>query len=520
MLLCGIRLFLPLSAAAYDDRIPEYAEELLLTVSGGDVQAWLDTELPEKTGNSLPDWYAMMLSARGEYDLSAYCAALHTYLDTENVTNAVTAERMALTLAVCEPEPPAVCTGLLEQNAGQMGIMSWIFALHLVNSGVSSEQFPAEKIVNELLAQQIPDGGWSLKGDAADADVTTMVLQALAPYQDTAEVSDAVSDGLAFLSAVQCPSGAYQSLGTENPESTAQVWTALSVLGIDALSDERFIADGNTLLDGIMQFRTADGSFSHTLGGDASDMAAMQVYEALTAAELQQSGRNILMCHGKASPQKNDTVQTAVSSDTVIQTTALSADTQENAEKYPYRIPLTIAAAAVSVILAVICFVRKRRSPKTYLTILCGCAVVTALIWLIKIESPAQFYEQEAHSGGGTVTMEIRCDAVCGLSGSERYPSDGIMMPLTEFSISEDETALELLYDAVKAYQLQIEVDGVSGDTVSTAYVRGIASLYEFDFGDLSGWTYTVNGERPSVGCGACPVHDGDCIVWYYSLEL
>ena len=94
------------------------------------------------------------------------------------------------------------------------------------------------------------------------------------------------------------------------------------------------------------------------------------------------------------------------------------------------------------------------------------------------------------------------------------------IMPLTEFSIAPDESALDLLYDAVKAYTLQIEVDGVSGEAVETAYVRGIASLYEFDFGDLSGWTYTVNGERPSVGCGAFHLQDGDRVVWAYTVTL
>ena len=59
-----------------------------------------------------------------------------------------------------------------------------------------------------------------------------------------------------------------------------------------------------------------------------------------------------------------------------------------------------------------------------------------------------------------------------------------------------------------------------SGDAVETAYVRGIASLYEFDFGDLSGWTYTVNGVRPSIGCGACKLHDGDRVVWEYTVSL
>ncbi len=538
LILCGIRLLVPLHASAFDDRVPVYAEELLQSVSSGDVQKWLDETLPAQTGFGTSDWYAMILSARGGYDLSAYCNALQDYLASENPSAAVTCERMALTLASCAPELPAICTELLDRSAGQMGIMSWIFALHLINNGVPSESFTAEAIISELLSRQSLDGGWSLKGDAGDVDVTTMTLQALAPYRNTEIVSDAVSDGIAFLSAAQLPSGAYQSLGVENPESTAQVWTALSLLGIDALSDDRFIASGNTLLDGILQFRTSDGRFSHTHGGEVSDMATMQVYEALTAAELQQSGRNMMLFHGEISPlalessafpQKHETTAisasetvSAMTSETteIIHTTAQPANPQSTMEKYPYRLPLTLAAGIIFGTIAIVCMIRKRRSSKTYLTILGGFVAVTALIWFIKIESPDQFYENTSRSGGGTVTMEIRCDAICGLPGGERFPPDGVMMPLTAFAISENENVLELLYDAVKAYELQIEVDGVSGGAVSTAYVRGIASLYEFDFGDLSGWTYTINGERPSLGCGACPVHDGDRIVWFYSVDL
>ena len=581
LILSGVRLHFSLSAAAYDDRVPAYAESLLQTVSGDDVQAWLNETLPAQTGMSAPDWYTMILSARGGYDHSAYSAALQSYLAAEDVSSATTRERMALTLCACAPEPPAVCSELLESSAGQMGIMSWIFALHLVNNGVSSAAYTASSLLNELLSQQAPDGGWSLNGKTGDIDVTAMTLQALAPYRDTDAVSAAISGGIDFLAAAQLSSGAYQSFGTENPESTAQVWTALSMLGIDALSDERFIREGNTLLDGILQFRLDDGRFSHTLGGDVSEMATMQVCEALIAAELQQRGENLLLFHHAAPPaaepevteppaetqapgktaaaektaaqtesvqtasaaaqtvtgtsagditkktdsssvsaQTGSTTETSLSAAEIIHTTAPPADPRSETEKYPYRIPLTAAAAAVCGIITVICIVRKRRSPKTYLTVLGGFVTVTALIWLIRIESPAQFYQNEVRTGGGTVTMAICCDVICGLPGSERFPSDGEIMPLTEFAISENENALELLYDAVKAYNLQIEVDGVSGDTVSTAYVRGIASLYEFDFGDLSGWTYTVNGERPSVGCGACPVHDGDRILWLYTVNL
>ncbi|MGM9626294.1 MAG: DUF4430 domain-containing protein [Eubacteriales bacterium] len=44
--------------------------------------------------------------------------------------------------------------------------------------------------------------------------------------------------------------------------------------------------------------------------------------------------------------------------------------------------------------------------------------------------------------------------------------------------------------------------------------------LYEFDFGDLSGWIYKVNGETPSVGCGDYVLSDGDEIAWLYTCDL
>jgi len=53
----------------------------------------------------------------------------------------------------------------------------------------------------------------------------------------------------------------------QNPESAAQVVTALSALGIDPFSDARFIKGNNTLFDAIMAYQLDDGGFEHTLGG-------------------------------------------------------------------------------------------------------------------------------------------------------------------------------------------------------------------------------------------------------------
>ena len=51
-------------------------------------------------------------------------------------------------------------------------------------------------------------------------------------------------------------------------------------------------------------------------------------------------------------------------------------------------------------------------------------------------------------------------------------------------------------------------------------YISGINYLYEFDFGDLSGWMYRVNDTAPSVGCGEYHLSDGDFIEWLYTTDI
>ena len=42
----------------------------------------------------------------------------------------------------------------------------------------------------------------------------------------------------------------------------------------------------------------------------------------------------------------------------------------------------------------------------------------------------------------------------------------------------------------------------------------------EGDLGPISGWTYTVNGKSPSIGCDAYAVKDGDVIAWVFVSDL
>lgn len=183
----------------------------------------------------------------------------------------------------------------------RQGVNGVIFALLALDSGgyeipeapEAETQATRELYVGELLRREIPDGGWALTGGTPDADVTAMALQALAKYRDRQDVEDAVQRGLAALSALQEPNGAYLSWDEENSESVCQVIVALTELGI-SLDDERFVKNGQTLPQVLERFACEDGSYRHSLNGNSDEMATEQAFYALAAIHRAETGKTTL----------------------------------------------------------------------------------------------------------------------------------------------------------------------------------------------------------------------------------
>lgn len=135
-------------------------------------------------------------------------------------------------------------------------------------------QATRENILASILDMQLKDGGWTFFGEEPDPDMTGMALQALAPYYKTnAAVQTAVDKALARLSAMQLANGGFSSWGSANSESTAQVITALTALGIDPTTDARFVKANGNPVSALLTFGLADGGFKHTL--DESGLNAM-----------------------------------------------------------------------------------------------------------------------------------------------------------------------------------------------------------------------------------------------------
>lgn len=183
-----------------------------------------------------------------------------------------------------------------EQTVFQ-GINGAIFALLALDSGgyslpentTGTTRATREAYLNYILDAQCPDGGWTLSGQEADVDITAMALQALAKYQDRQAVASAVERGIGALSGLQQPDGGFATYEAESSESVAQVLVALTELGLDP-ADERFVKNGTTLKEKLLQYRLEDGSFRHILDEEADLMATEQAFYALVALARAEMG--------------------------------------------------------------------------------------------------------------------------------------------------------------------------------------------------------------------------------------
>lgn len=153
-----------------------------------------------------------------------------------------------------------------------------------------------QQYIDYILDKEIDGGGWALSG-SADPDITAMAIQALANYTDNTDVAEAVERGINKLSSMQKDNGGYASWGSINSESIAQVIVACTALGIDPNTDPRFVKNGNSAVDALLEFYdkdSADFAFRHVMDGKGNAMATDQASYALVAYQRFVEGKNSL----------------------------------------------------------------------------------------------------------------------------------------------------------------------------------------------------------------------------------
>ena len=179
-----------------------------------------------------------------------------------------------------------------------------IWALLALDSGnypvPSGGTTTRQALIDEILSVQTSDGGWAISGDRADSDMTGMALTALAPYyKKDPTVKQAIDKAIARLSEMQDDDGGFSTTYGDGKyiatsESTAQVLTALSALGIDGDTDSRFVKNGSSVVDALLRYYVKGGGFKHIMDGEIDGMGTEQAYYALTAYYRFLSGKTNL----------------------------------------------------------------------------------------------------------------------------------------------------------------------------------------------------------------------------------
>lgn len=174
-------------------------------------------------------------------------------------------------------------------NTSDTDINGLVFGLLALNSGNYTQD--SYWLVQAILTQQNENGSWSASADrkpVGDVDMTTMALQALAPYYNEGgdtTVNAAVDKALQWLSAK------YKGTGYTSAESCAQVVVALSALQLNANSDSSFVktVDGapTSVLGDLLRYYLGEGQgFKHTASGKTADQKATeQALYAMAAYE-------------------------------------------------------------------------------------------------------------------------------------------------------------------------------------------------------------------------------------------
>jgi hypothetical protein len=302
----------------------EYVEVLDST------SAYIKNQITEPTVSSIGgEWAVMALARNGNEDAlwyNTYYKNVISTLEDMETNKVITSKNYAALSSTKSTENSRLVIALTAIGAdvtniegynvlaplGNMtfvtkqGINGAIFALIALDTNnydvpvipddVTGTQTTREGLIEYILGKEIDGGGFALTGTSPDVDITAMVIQALAPYYNTkADVAVALDRAVTVLSNMQNDDGTFSSYGTANSESTAQVVTALSTLGINADSNELFVKEGYSALAGLLTFyNSSTGAFSHTPDSGDNQMATEQACYALAAYDRFINDRNSL----------------------------------------------------------------------------------------------------------------------------------------------------------------------------------------------------------------------------------
>ena len=519
---------LPVSAfAAEEDAIRKAFE------TTGDYMAALGDPSAGSTGG---EWMALGFARSGREVPDSYYDSVVAYVDEKidengrlHATKCTTNCRFIVALTAIGKDPTDVgghnlLAGLNDMGyIRKVGVSGVIWTLIAFDCGKYEmpKGIDRETLVDTILDFQVPGGGWANSGNIADPDVTSMAIQALAPYREDADVRNALDTAVTVLAGMLDETGNFPSQYGASSESVSQVIVALCTLGIDPNTDARFVKNGMSALDGLLGYYVEGGGFQHIHSGKIDGIATEQGYYALTAYFRMLEGKTPLydMTDGvNLTPREPQTPESekhnllwlwiVLGTGMVLTAACLllkkKLGKKKTANAIMVIIILTVAAAGIGFALQSGVFDNKPELGSEY-----------------KITQIPDNRLVTSENTENICTITIRCNTVLDNQNLLEeakvpyVPADGVILPEITVEFTPGENVFQVLRRVCEAADIPLEYSLTP--LYDSYYLEGICHLYEFDCGPESGWMYQVNGTFPNYGCSSYEVQPGDSIEWLYT---
>ena len=529
---------LPISAMAAEDTAIREAFE-----ATGDYMAALGDPSAGSTGG---EWMVLGFARSGREVPDSYYDSVVAYVDEKiddngrlHNTKCTTNCRFIVALTAIGKDPTDVgghdlLAGLNDMNyIKKVGVSGLIWTLIAFDCGAYEvpEGIDRETLVRAILDYETANGGWANSGDKPDPDVTSMAIQALAPYREDADVRNALDTAVTVLAGMMDETGNFPSQYGASSESISQVIVALCTLGIDPNTDARFVKNGVSAVDGLLSYFVEGGGFKHIHSAKRDGMATEQGYYALAAYYRLLEGKNPLYDMTDGFTVAPDAPQKPMPQGPSPQTPV------DDESDYTW---VWIVLICGTVLVAVCLLLKKRLGKrKTANAIMVVIILLVAALGIgfvlqsgILDNKPELGSEYKitqipdnrlvtSEDTENICTITIRCDTVLDNQNLLEeakipyVPADGVILPEITVEFTPGENVFDVLQRVCEAADIPLEYSWTP--LYDSYYLEGICHLYEFDCGPESGWMYQVSGTFPNYGCSSYEVQLGDSIEWLYS---
>jgi len=313
-----------------------------------------------------------------------------------------------------------------------------------------------EKLIDFILDKQLADKGWALSGTKADPDMTGMAIQSLAPYYNSDPKVKVAVDNA--LTTLAAIQSENGGYKSWGAENTESAAQVVTALASLGIDANEDPRFNKVIANIMTYYSLEDGGFKHILSETkANGMATEQVGYTLAAYHRLLNGQSALY----------DT-----------------SDTKSNNPSNPGDVG---------------------NNPS----------------------NPGDGGNNPSNPGDGGNNPSNPGNGGDNNNPGENLPNEHtkLLIRISSSEVPLSATTLELyhgetVFDILKRATAENGISLSYRETQYGTYIDGIAGLYEFDRGPLSGWMYRVNGNFPSYSAALYTLSPGDFVEWLYTIDL